>query len=267
MKIISWLKGKKKQRELRKLEPNKDFQFKEDYYGDTQILNGFKFIYCNNYTDKLYNSNKELLSFISCIISLPKTEKILVDLVNFINIFHTDEFIKEYNTFKINNISIEINESIINIYLRGNILYYIGICNNIHNNIITRYIRNNIFPNELPIETPNEFLDNIYNSINYPNKEIDILFIEDKVECKEFKPVIGLSININSDKIDINNDYINYKCYNNRYIIYCEINKLPKEELDYIINNVNHGNKLLELVHNNIEIDDIDSDIDEIIED
>ncbi len=41
---------------------------------------------------------------------------------------------------------------------------------------------------------------------------------------------------------------------------------LIKEDLNYIVNNVKHGNKLLELVHINIEDDDIDSEIDEIIE-
>ena len=55
MGIKSWIKGKLKQKEMRKLEPDKEFEFEENYYGDTNIIDGFNFLYCNNYTDKLCN--------------------------------------------------------------------------------------------------------------------------------------------------------------------------------------------------------------------
>lgn len=261
MKLKSWLKGKKKQIEIRKLSPDNEFEFEKNYYGVSENINGFKFIYCNNYTDKLYVSNKNILSFLSCIISLPNTTKILQDLINFIN---TYTYLDIHNNLQYRSTYIVMGTDKIDMYLRGNLHFYSEICNNIHNNIITRYIRNNIFPNELSIETPNEFLNNIYNSITNPNKEIDILFIEDNLLCKSFSPVIGLSISKNCDKINIDN-YL-YSIVNNRYIIYCELKDLIKEDLNYIVNNVKHGNKLLELVHINIEDDDIDSEIDEIIE-
>jgi hypothetical protein len=54
MSILSYFKGKKKQREVRNLTPDKEFQFKENYYGDTNVVEGFRFIYCNNYTEKLF---------------------------------------------------------------------------------------------------------------------------------------------------------------------------------------------------------------------
>ena len=68
MSLKSWIKGKLKQREMRKLEPDKNFEFDADYYGDSNIIDGFNFIYCNNYTDKLIIGNeleKDVLSFIS----------------------------------------------------------------------------------------------------------------------------------------------------------------------------------------------------------
>lgn len=42
MNIFKWIKGKKKQREVRNLIPDKDFEFKQNYYGNTNILEGFK---------------------------------------------------------------------------------------------------------------------------------------------------------------------------------------------------------------------------------
>lgn len=263
MNILKWIKGKKKQIENRKLTPNEDFEFEKDYFGEIDIIDGFKIIYCNNYTDKLYNSNKNILSFISSVVSLPKTEKILENLINFINIYYRNN-LSDFNAFRYDNIFIEIKQSKINIYLRGDLGFYRKICDNIHNNIITKYIRNNLFPNELSIDTPNEFLDNMYNSITYPNKEIDILFIEDKFLCNDLNPIIGLSINHNSNNIDLNNKY--GFIINNRFITYCEINSLSENELNYIINNVTHGNNLLNILHKDIEQDDINTDIDEIIE-
>ena len=159
------------------------------------------------------------------------------------------------------------NKDKINIFFRGNINYYIILCSYIHNNIITKYIRNNLFPNELNINCPNEYLNNVYNSITYPCKEIDILFIEDNIISNffKYKPVIGLSIDKNCDKINIENK--NYMYYNDRIIIYCDITKLSNNELQYIINNVNYGNKILNLIHTSITEDNIniDLDIDEII--
>lgn len=266
MSLLSWLKGKKKQRQMRKLEPDKDFEFKEDYYGITNEDNiyNFKFVYCNNYTDKLYKLLfKDHLSFISCKITLPNTEKVLRDITKFMN-YYINSDLSDTITFKYKNFYLEIDYNYINIYLRGDLSFYVEIRDNIHNNIITKFIVNNIFPDFIAIETPNEFLGNIYNSINCPSKPIDILFIEDSIECKHFKPVIGLSIK-DDDKYNIPKE-CQVLSLNNRNIIYIEIDKLSNSELDYIVNNVNHGNKLLELVHKDIGNDDIDSDIDEIIE-
>ena len=60
-----------------------------------------------------------------------------------------------------------------------------------------------------------------------------------------------------------------YICYNNRFIFYLSINTLDEKELDYIINNVDYGNKLLTLLHKGITEDnmDIDLDIDEVLDD
>jgi hypothetical protein len=209
MSILSWIKGKKKQREMRKLKPDENFEFEKEYYGDTNILEGFNFIYCNNYTDKFCNINsayKEELSFISCVISLPTELKTLKDLEIFVN----NLFAYKYNSnraFNYNNIYIELGLKEVKLFLRGNLLFYSTICKNIYNNIFTKYIRNNLFPNEFPIETPNEFLDKMYNSINYPSKDIDILFIEDKLLCKNFKPVIGLSINPQAKNMQIRDKF------------------------------------------------------------
>ena len=266
MSIISWLKGKKKQRDMRKLEPDKNFEFKEDYYGitDEDNIYNFKFIYCNNYTDKLYQSLfKDNLSFISCKITLPNKEKALRDITKFMN-YYINSDLSDINTFKYKNFYIEMEYNYINIYLRGDLSFYREICDNIHNNIITKFILNNIFPDYIAIETPNEFLDNIYNSINCPSKPIDILFIEDIIECKYFKSVIGLSIK-DDDKYNIPTQCQTLSL-NNRYIVYIEIDKIPNSDLQYITDNVKYGNKLLELVHKGIGNNNIDSDIDEIIE-
>ena len=84
MSIMSLIKGKLKQREVRKLEPDTEFKFEENYY-DTDILDGFSFIYCNNYTDKFCKSSNSNLSFISCVISLPSELKVIADMSSFVN--------------------------------------------------------------------------------------------------------------------------------------------------------------------------------------
>lgn len=262
MKILSWIKGKMKQREMRKLVPDENFEFEEDYYGDTNIIEGFNFVYCNNYTDKLYNNaitlEKEYLSFISCVISLPSELKVINDLVNFVNELYEYKY-RYTNVFPYKNICIKMNSKNIQLFLRGDLLFYKNLCDKIHNNIFTKYIRNNIFPNGSSIETPNEYLDKLYNSITNPYKDIDILFIEDNILCKEFKPVIGLSVSQkHKDKINKFSFTIN-----NRHIIYLQIDELNDNELSYLIENVRHGDKLLNLLHK----DDNDYlDIDEVIE-
>ena len=263
MSIISFVKGKLKQREVRKLVPDENFEFDKVFYGDTNIIDGFNFIYCNNYTDKFIKSstNKECLSFISCVISLPAEIKTFIDLGNFVNGYIEIED-TYHPIFKYRNIYIVMGTDKIQLYLRGDIQYYNYLCENIHNNIFTRYIRNNIFVDGVYIETPNEYLDKMYNSINYPNKEMDILFIEDNTLCKEFSPVIGLSLSNKNNKFDSYIKDNNFIIENNRVIIYKEIDKLSDEEIYYLVNNVKYGDKLLDLLHDNNEY----SDIDEIIE-
>lgn len=267
MGLKSFIKGKLKQREVRKLEPDTDFEFEMNYYGKSNIIEGFNFIYCNNYTEDFSNStevDRTLLSFISCVVSLPTEQKVLKDLSDFINHIlnnSTPISLMEYNNFYV---SIGLDNT--QLFLRGDYLFYNNICKNIHNNIFTKYIRNNIFPDETFIETPNEYLDNMYNSINCPSKEVDILFIENRVQCEGFKPVIGLSINKN-----INNSPINLNAkgrsipypINNRMIIYAEIDRFTDEEISYLIDNVKHGDKLIDLLHTT---NNDYSDIDEIIE-
>ena len=266
MGLSKWIKGIKRRIENAKIKPDENFEFEKEYFGNTDTIEGFKFIYCNNYTEKLYSSNKSQLSFLSCVITLPRTEKVLDDLIKFTNLYLHNE-IADYNTFKYDHLFIQMRQKLVYIYLRGDLLFYKEICNSIHNNIITKYIRNNIFPNELSINTPNEFLDNIYNSITNPNKEIDILFIEDNMECNEFDPVIGLSLYEKCDKIKLDNKNKLCIMLNRRFITYCKLSSLSEDELEYIINNVNHGNKLLKLLHKDIIIKDDDySYIDEIIE-
>ena len=263
MSIKSFIKGKLKQIEIRKLKPDENFEFEKELYGETNIIEGFNFVYCNNYTDTYCNYGDEYkhqLSFISCVISLPTESKTLKDLGDIIN----SKLIYNYTQiFKYNNIYIDLGLKEIKLYLRGDILFYTNICNNIHNNIFTKYIRNNIFPNESIIETPNEFLNTMYNSINNPSKEVDILFIENNILCDNFTPVIGLSIKEDSNNIlRTNNSGI---IVNKRFITYVEINRLSSEQLSYLINEVRHGDKLLELVHKYVPNNDY-SDIDEIIE-
>lgn len=264
MSILSWIKGKMKQREMRKLVPDKDFEFEEDYYGNSNIIEGFNFVYCNNYTDKLYNNaatlEKEYLSFISCVISLPAEIKVINDLVNFVNELYEYKY-RYSNVFLYKNIYIKMNSKNIQLFLRGDLLFYKNLCDKIHNNIFTKYIRNNIFPNGSAIETPNEYLDKLYNSITNPYKDIDILFIEDNVLCKEFKPVIGLSVNQKyKDKINKFSFPLN-----NRYIIYLQLDELNDNELSYLIENVKHGDKLIDLLHKHNTDNDY-LDIDEVIE-
>lgn len=262
MSIISLVKGKLKQREVRKLEPDKDFNFDENYYA-TDILDGFNFIYCNNYTNKFCSNNNLKLSFISCVISLPSELKVIANLSNIINeVFNSKDY---HSYFEYNNLYVVLGLDRVQLFLRGDINFYRNICDNIHNNIFTKYIRNNIFPNELNIETPNEYLDNMYNSINCPTKELDILFIEDKVLCKGFNPVIGLSISNKNNKFDSYIKDKNVILENNRCIIYKELNTLSDEEVEYLVNNVKHGDKLLELLHKGID-NEYDYSIDEIIE-
>lgn len=267
-KLISWVKGKIKQREIRKREPNKDFQFEENYYGNTDIIDGFKFIYCNNYTKDLFDSKQykfNHLEYISCVVSINNSEKSLKDLFEFHNIY-IENILEPYMiNLTYRKIYFEYGLNSCKIFLRGDLLFYMNLCDKIHNNIITRYIRNNIFPNEIPIETPNEFLQNKYNSINCPSKEIDILFIEDEFFNK-FNPVVGLSISKNykdiSKYFNINSLY----SINDRYIIYTEINKLDNDFLNHVILNVNHGEKLFNISHQSIKNNTEDSDVDEIIE-
>lgn len=266
MNLISWIKGKFKQREVRNLKPDDNFEFKQDYYGILQenSMNNFKFVYCNNYTDKLYKSNKNNLSFISCKITLPNTNKVLKDAIDFMNIYMNKK-LSFYNTFGYKQFHIENEYNYMNIYIRGDLAFYNALCENIHNNIITKYIRTNIFPDGMTIETPNEYLNNIYNSIINPYKEIDILFIEE-IECKELSPVIGLSVKDGFDFTKFNVDnYITFSL-NNRHIIYTQLEDIEKEHLEYIIENVKFGNKLLDIIHKGIDSSDIYSDIDEIIE-
>ncbi len=262
MSITSFIKGKLKQREIRKLEPQEDFQFEENYYGDINIIDGFSFIYCNNYTSKLYENKDVLksLSFISCVISLPTEIKVIRDLEYFIN--NTRE---EFSLFRYNNINISINKDKVQLFLRGDIMFYKFICKNIHNNIFTKYIRNNILLEGTPIETPNEYLNNIYNSINHPSKDVEILFIELNVQSSDFKPVIGLSIRTNLEKSPISLSNKVSFTLNNRKITYCQLDKFDSDELTYLLRNVKHGDKLLKLVHKYITNNDY-SDIDEIIE-
>ena len=259
MGLISWIKGKMKQREVRKLEPDEDFSFEENYYG-TEILEGFKFLYCNNYTHKLYDQEQFELTFISCVISLPKTVKNMEDLIVFLTNYYDRKLYQSFFDYK--HIMLKMIDNKINLYLRGDILFYSGLCDIIHNNIITKYIRNNIFPDGLPIGVPNEYLNNLYNSINHPSKETDILFIEDNYP-RGLSPIIGLSLSPKS-KMSIT-DYKYLEC-NGRHIFYIEIGKLLKSDLIYLMNEVKYCNLLKDIVHKYIDEDDIDSDIDEIIE-
>ena len=55
---------------------------------------------------------------------------------------------------------------------------------------------------------------------------------------------------------------------NNRNILYCSLDNLTEDEINYIKNTARHGNKLPEHVHININTNiDFDDDVDEIIED
>lgn len=261
--IVSFIKGKLKQREVRKLVPDENFEFDKVSYGDADILDGFNFIYCNNYTDKFTKDCKDILSFISCVISVPTETKTFIDLGEFMNKFF--EIDNNFNTLvsQYNNIFMKIGLDRIQLFLRGNILFYTKLCENIHNNIFTRYIRNNIFPDETVIETPNEYLDKMLNSINNPYKELDILFIEDKVLCEGFNNVIGLSMNEKAyNKFIKKNDNFTVIMGNNRYIIYTQVKALNDEQIEYLISNVAHGDKLFSLLHDSNDY----SDIDEIIE-
>lgn len=266
MSILSFIKGKLKQREVRKLEPDNNFEFEENYYGDIDILEGFNFVYCNNYTEKLYSDktvSTNILSFISCVISLPAELKVIKDLEFFINHTHN-----ESTFFNYDNINIKIDKEKIQLLLRGDITFYTCICKKIHNNIFTKYIRNNILLEDIPLETPNEYLNNMYNSINNPSKDVDILFIEDNIVSDDFKPVIGLSIRDKQQlkyPIETSITGRNTITLNNRKIMYITLDKLDNEEISYLVENVRHGDKLIKLLHKYITNNDY-SDIDEIIE-
>lgn len=264
MGIINWIKGKLKQREVRNLLPDEEFQFKENFYGYTNILEGFRFTYCNNYTDKFYYENKNKISFISCMIILPNNTKTLNDILDFIFI---NSYFKFSDLYNYDNIIYKKDDEYITLYIRGDISYYDELCDKVHNNIVSRYIRTNMFSylDDTPIETPNEFLENMYNSITNPDKEVDILFIEDNIQYHKIKPVIGLSIKKNIDKINLDNKI--YYEMNNRNIVYCSIDKFTEDELEYIKNTARHGNKLPESLHISIDTDIDFDDVDEIIED
>lgn len=270
MKLLSYIKGLLKKREVSKLKPDINFEFDDyTYFDENNIEEKFEIIYSNNYTDNYCKDMQLELSYISSVITLSKTEKTLEDLVTFINTYHNID-LDGVKKFTYNSIHIEIIDELIKIHLRGNLLFYSAICEVIHNNIITKLIRNTIIPNGRLITTPDRFMNNMYNSINYPNKDIDILFIEEN-NPKQLNPVIGLSVSKSCTEIDSYYKLINvgkqYYTINNRNIVYTEVNNLSEKDLDYIINNVKHGNKLLDIIHkDNIE-DDINLDIDEIIED
>lgn len=268
MGIIKFFKGLKTKSELKKLKPDDNFEFEKEYFGDISILEGFKYIYSNNFTDKLYIEHKDILSLITCEIILPKTNKSLLDTIKLLNYMSNricnkeKELLSNYIHCQVNS---DYNKQQIQIFLRGSIKFYSSLLE-LHNNIITKYIRNNLFPDDISIETPNEFLNNLYNSINYPNKEIDILFIEDNKDCV-LSPIIGLSINKDSKIIDIEK-YDRYGVIiNNRFILYLQLNNILEKDLTYIIENVEHSEKLNELIHKDINNSEyLDEDIDEIIE-
>jgi len=256
MKIFSKFKGKKIQKELEK-NKNKDFKFEEYYYGDINIIDGFKILFSNNYTEKLCNKENTNLSILTCKITLLKNNKSLSDIIEFLQLYYSNK-ISNYNYFKYGNLYIYMTENQIDLYLRGDIKFYIKLCEYIHHNIIIKYIKNNIIINDTPIQTPNEYLNTLYNSINNPNKDIDILFIEENNPL-ELSPIIGLSI---SEKTMENyTTKIPYLFYNQRYIFYIELNKLSEDQIEYIINNVNYGDKLKDIYYSNIN----DFDIDEIL--
>ena len=268
MNIIKLIKGIIKKKEMQKLEPDEKFEYDRDYYGEITIIEGFKFTYMNNFTDKFCNKvYKQIISFISCTITLKNNTKTLLDLIKLMNKIIQSNI----NNLNYNIIDYEITKDNIIIYLRGNLDFYYCISNYLFNNIITKYIRNNMLAIEpdplvfMEIETSNEYLENMYNSINNPDKEIDILFIEENIESNKYSPVIGLSIDKNCNKLSLENK--NIVVINNRNILYCELNRFTDSELDYLRNNVLYGNKIPTYIHNNITVDEIDfGDVDEIIE-
>lgn len=267
MNIIKWIKGKIKQKEVQNLEPDKDFIYDRNYYGDINITESFKFTYMNNYTDKYYEGYHQLTSFLSFTITLKNNIKTILDLINLMN---TIIDVKDINRLNYKFISYDINKDSIILYLRGDIKLFDSICSRLYNNIITKYIRNNLFVNGIfkdngYIETPNEYLDNMINSIKNPDKEIDILFIEDNLPTNKLSPVIGLSINKSCDKISLKDK--TPLDLNNRNILYCDLENLSYTEIEYLRNNITYGNKIPKYVHNSITIDGIDlNDVDEIIE-
>ena len=266
MSILSWVKGKQKQREVRKLEPDKDFNFEKDYYGDSNIIEGFNFLFCNNYTSKYCDKEYiDIVSFISCVVVLPNEPKVIKDLMILLNHI-TNRSI--YISYDYTNIHLELIEDKIHLYIKGDIEFYSLLCKKVYNNIFTKYIRNNIFTdleNNIHIETPNEYLDKMYNNIKCPSKDIDILFIEDNIPFEGYQPVIGLSISksiYEKEKAVIAKKIESFEV-NNRIIMYIQLDKLTEREINYLIENVKHGDKLINLLH---QTNSNYLDIDEIIE-
>lgn len=258
MSIISWFKGKLKQREIRNLKPDKDFKFDKYAYGDANIMEGFRFIYCNNFTNQLYEKDLDKLAFISCVIEIPTSIKALIDLVNFFKEINSNNKINLDKNYT--NIQTDITETYIKLYLRGNVIFYKALCYYINNNIFTNYINKNIFINNITnIITPNEFLNSNYGTINHPCKSIDVLFIEDKKECYTFNRVIGLSLSEKGyEELHLTEDNVIYKDDNHqRYIVYIELDNIAEDEQYYIINNAYSGNELIKYKQNNNDIDEI----------
>ena len=265
MSLKSWIKGKKKVREVRKLEPDKDFNFEKEFYGNSNIIEGFNFLFCNNYTNKYCDKKyTDIISFISCVVVLPNEPKVIKDLMILLNHITDDKLL----TYDYSTIHTELIENKIHLYLKGNIVFYNVLCKEIYNNIFTKYIRNNIFTdleNNIHIETPNEYLDKMYNNIKCPSKDIDILFIEDNIPFEGYQPVIGLSISksiYEKEKAVIAKRLDDFEV-NNRIIMYIQLDKLTEREINYLIENVKHGDKLINLLH---QTNSNYLDIDEIIE-
>lgn len=242
------------------IEPE-NIEWENKNYGNIEMADVFKVIYSNNY-QKICKDTKyhQLLSLISFEIIINTESESLIDFLKFSEII-TETTIREHKmNYPIMELVWSKDNKYITIKLRGNIAFFKDICLSIRHNIIAKYIRNYLFPkdyiSELSTISVEERFENEYiYGLDHPNKDIDILFIEND----NFKnPLIGLSFK------DLPTQLQPYHCitYNDRKVII-----VPIKNINLDLMNLDIPEKYNTIISNIHTIIDPYKDIDEIIED
>lgn len=233
------------------IEPE-NVKWEEKDYGNIEMADTFNVAYSNNYI-KICKDPKYhvILSLISFEIIINANYEIAMDIIDLYQ-YITSNFIEKYNLIELEWSS---DYKYITIRLRGNISIFKQMCLSLNHNIFVKYIRNYLFPKNITENnySVEERFDNEYiYGLDNPNKDIDILFIEND----NFKdPLIGLSLK----NLPIELQPYHVISYNNRSVVIIPIKKIDITGLDL----PERYNNIISNIHTNI---DPYNDIDEIIE-